>query len=59
MLPGLSDKGIHEQMYKSMMKCDVDMRMRDLCCGMAVYGGNTLSPGEITSQIFLSSLSHR
>ncbi|XP_008325830.1 actin-85C-like isoform X2 [Cynoglossus semilaevis] len=46
---GVESPGIHETTYKSVMKCDVDIR-RDLNLNIVMSGGNTMFPfiGERT-----------
>ena len=54
-LVGMESPGIHEATYKSIMKCDVDIR-KDLYGNVVLSGGSTMFPGiadrmskEITS----------
>ncbi|XP_069168594.1 actin-1-like isoform X1 [Procambarus clarkii] len=41
---GMETAGIHEIMYNSIMKCDVDLR-RKLYCNSVLSGGTTMFPG--------------
>ncbi|KAL4579796.1 hypothetical protein LXL04_015962 [Taraxacum kok-saghyz] len=41
---GREDSGIHKMTYKSIMKCDVDLR-RDLFGNIVLSGGSTMFPG--------------
>ena len=43
-LVGLEASGIHETTFKSIMKCDVDVR-RDLFANIVLSGGTTMFPG--------------
>ena len=43
-LLGMEPSGIHETTYKSIMKCDVDIR-KDLYANIVLMGGNTMYPG--------------
>jgi len=52
---GMESPGIHEYVYKSIMKCDIDIR-KDLYANIVMSGGSTMFPGvadrmqkEITS----------
>jgi len=52
---GMESAGIHEYVYKSIMKCDIDIR-KDLYANIVMSGGSTMFPGvadrmqkEITS----------
>jgi len=52
---GMESSGIHETLYNSIMKCDVDIR-KDLYGNIVLSGGSTMFPGiadrmqkEITS----------
>ncbi|KAK2702289.1 hypothetical protein QYM36_019099 [Artemia franciscana] len=40
---GMESSGIHETTYKSIMKCDVDIR-KDLCSSIVLSGGSTMYP---------------
>ena len=42
---GMESCGIHEIMYKSIMKCDLDIR-RDLYANCVLSGGTTMYPGN-------------
>merc|ERR1719411_2346679 len=44
---GLEDEGIHQLTYKSIMKCDVDIR-KDLYANIVLSGGSTMYPGLAT-----------
>jgi len=44
-LVDLEFPGIHELAYSSVMKCDVDMRVKDLLGNLVVSGGSTMFPG--------------
>jgi len=44
-LVDLEMPGIHELTYSSVMKCDVDMRVKDLLGNLVVSGGSTMFPG--------------
>ncbi|KAG8367824.1 hypothetical protein BUALT_Bualt16G0112800 [Buddleja alternifolia] len=41
---GMEDPGIHEMLYNSIMKCDIDLR-RDLYSNITLSGGSTMFPG--------------
>ena len=41
---GMESPGIHETIYNSIMKCDVDVR-RDLYANIVLSGGSTMFPG--------------
>ena len=41
---GMESAGIHETTYKSIMKCDVDIR-KDLYANIVLLGANTMYPG--------------
>jgi len=41
---GLEDEGIHNLIYNSIMKCDVDIR-KDLYANIVLSGGSTMYPG--------------
>jgi len=41
---GLEDEGIHQLVYTSIMKCDVDIR-KDLYANTVLSGGSTMYPG--------------
>jgi len=41
---GMEDTGIHEMVYKSIMKCDVDVR-KDMYQSIVLSGGSTMFPG--------------
>ena len=43
-LIGLEIKGIHEQIFDSIMKCDIDIR-KDLYYNIVLSGGSTMYPG--------------
>ncbi|XP_047337570.1 actin, alpha skeletal muscle-like isoform X1 [Impatiens glandulifera] len=43
-LIGIESPGIHEAVYNSIMKCDVDVR-NDLCKNIFLFGGSTMFPG--------------
>ncbi|CAH8265655.1 unnamed protein product [Arabidopsis lyrata] len=43
-LVGMESSGIHEMTYKSIMKCDVDIR-KDLYGNIVMSGGTTMFPG--------------
>eukprot|EP00727_Mastigamoeba_balamuthi_P011467 m51a1_g6943 putative actin (466) ;mRNA; r:245990-247460 len=43
-LLGVEAPGIHEMLYNSIMKCDVDLR-RDLFSGIVLSGGTSMLPG--------------
>jgi actin beta/gamma 1 len=43
-LVGVYECGIHETIYNSIMKCDVDVR-EDLCANTVLSGGSTMFPG--------------
>ena len=49
--------GVHEQLYNSIQKCDIDIR-RDMYSNIVLSGGTTMYPGEDTCLTFvlLSSL---
>ncbi|CAL4092943.1 unnamed protein product [Meganyctiphanes norvegica] len=41
---GMESAGIHEYVYKSIMKCDIDIR-KDLYANIVMSGGSTMYPG--------------
>ncbi|MBE9185273.1 actin, cytoplasmic 2 [Microcoleus sp. LEGE 07076] len=41
---GMESAGIHETLYKSIMKCDVDIR-KDIYANIVLSGGTTMFPG--------------
>merc|ERR1719342_1181062 len=41
---GMESAGIHETVFNSIMKCDVDLR-KDLYANIVLSGGNTMFPG--------------
>jgi len=41
---GMEDEGIHDLVYTSIMKCDVDIR-KDLYANIVLSGGSTMYPG--------------
>jgi len=41
---GMESSGIHEYVYKSIMKCDIDIR-KDLYANIVMSGGSTMFPG--------------
>jgi actin beta/gamma 1 len=43
-LVGVNECGIHETIYNSIMKCDIDVR-EDLCANTVLSGGSTMFPG--------------
>ncbi|XP_047337777.1 actin-7-like [Impatiens glandulifera] len=45
-LIGIESPGIHEAVYNSIMKCDVDVR-NDLCKNIILCGGSTMFPGFV------------
>jgi len=45
-LLGMESCGIHETIYNSIMKCDVDIR-KELFANIILSGGNTMSPGIV------------
>lgn len=42
---GMESAGVHETVYRSIMKCDVDIR-KDLYANSVLSGGTTMYPGE-------------
>ena len=42
----MENAGIHEELYKSVMKCDVDIR-RELYGSTVLSGGTSMYPGKI------------
>lgn len=44
----MESNGIHETVYSSIMKCDVDIR-KDLYANTVLSGGSTMYPGNINS----------
>ena len=42
----MEDAGIHEMLYKSIMKGDVDIR-KDMYQSVVLSGGSTMYPGKI------------
>ena len=47
-LLGHSSPGIHQSVFKSIMKCDLDIRT-DMYKNIVLSGGSTMFPGEIYS----------
>ncbi|VEN62768.1 unnamed protein product [Callosobruchus maculatus] len=43
-LIGMESFGVHEEVYKSIMKCDIDIR-KDLFANTVLSGGTTMYPG--------------
>jgi actin len=43
-LLGMDIEGIHELLFQSLMKCDIDIR-RDLCQNIVLSGGSSMFPG--------------
>ncbi len=41
---GMEEAGVHEVVFRSILKCDVDIR-RDLYYNVVVSGGSTMYPG--------------
>ena len=41
----MESAGIHEVLYDSVMKCDVDIR-RDMYSNIVMSGGSTMYPGK-------------
>ena len=41
----MEDAGIHEYLYNSIMKCDVDIR-KDMYLNTVLSGGTTMYPGQ-------------
>ena len=52
---GMEDAGIHEMIYKSIMKCDVDIR-KDMYQSVVLSGGSTMYPGKI---FHITSIIHK
>lgn len=50
MLVGMEDTGIHEMVYKSIMKCDVDVR-KDMYQSIVLSGGSTMFPGRFSQSL--------
>ena len=42
---GMESSGIHELLYKSVMKSDIDIR-KDLLNNVVLSGGSTMFPGK-------------
>ncbi|XP_056018572.1 actin-like isoform X2 [Ostrea edulis] len=42
---GMESAGIHETTFNSIMKCDVDMNIKDLYATIVLSGGSTMYPG--------------
>lgn len=42
---GMESVGIHESLYNSVMKCDLDIR-RDLFANIVMSGGTSMFPGK-------------
>lgn len=52
-LIGLEEPGIHDMLYKSIRRCDIDIR-RDLCANIVTTGGTSMIPGlkeRLTSEL--------
>lgn len=47
---GMESAGIHETVYNSIMKCDVDIR-KDLYANTVLSGGTTMYPGTTSTRI--------
>ena len=43
-LVGMESRGIHQIVYDSIMKCDIDLR-RDFCENIVLSGGSSMFPG--------------
>lgn len=41
----MEDSGLHEHLYNSIMKCDVDIR-KDMYLNTVLSGGSTMYPGQ-------------
>ncbi|XP_067680454.1 actin, muscle-like [Haliotis asinina] len=41
---GMESRGIHEMMFKTLQKCDIDVR-KDMCVNFILSGGSTMFPG--------------
>lgn len=54
---GMESCGIHETVYNSIMKCDVDIR-KDLYANTVLSGGTTMYPGEFSLKPYLSVIDH-
>ena len=48
---GMESCGIHETVYNSIMKCDVDIR-KDLYANNVLSGGTTMYPGKYFATFF-------
>eukprot|EP00117_Sycon_ciliatum_P036440 scpid102897/ scgid27433/ Actin-3, muscle-specific len=44
-LLGMEQAGIHEMIHNSIMKCDVDIQLKDLYSSIVLSGGTTMYPG--------------
>ncbi len=45
-IAGMEESGIHELVYQSIMKCDIDIR-KDLFHNIVLSGGSTMYPGKV------------
>jgi len=52
---GMESCGIHETVYNSIMKCDVDIR-KDLYANSVLSGGTTMYPGELWDLFSLKTM---
>ena len=46
----MEDAGIHEMIYRSIMKCDVDIR-KDMYQSVVLSGGSTMYPGKFSHRL--------
>ena len=56
-LTGVENGGVHELLYNSVMKSDIDLSTKDLFGNMVLSGGSTMFPGKVYYHITNLSLS--
>ena len=49
---GMESAGLHETVYNTIMKCDVDIR-KDLYANAVLSGGTTMFPGKNSNKIII------
>lgn len=54
---GMEDCGAHENIFNSIMRCDVDIR-RDLYSNVILSGGSTMYPGKVSIVVYNYILFH-
>ena len=49
----MESAGIHEMLFDSVMKCDVDIR-RDMYQNIVLSGGTTMYPGKLHRKLYVN-----